>query len=98
MFGAEAMHYRQVKILPSRFRTELRGISVDQQGRIYASGDSEIKVFDAAGTVARRWSTANPPLSVALAPDGSVYAGEEGQIEIFDAAGKLIHTWRDDKL
>jgi len=98
------MQYRQVKVLggkgedPDRFRAALRGIAVDDRGQIYAAGDSEIKVFDAAGACTLRWRTAKPPISVAVAPDGSVYAGETGQIEIFDATGKRIDVWRDEKL
>ena len=41
----------------------------------FDSGDSEIKVFDAAGRLKRRWSTSQPSLSVAVAGDGAVYAG-----------------------
>jgi sugar lactone lactonase YvrE len=55
-------------------------------------------VFDAAGRTLRRWSTGQPPLSVAVAGDGAVYAGEMRQIEIFDARGKLTAVWRDESL
>ena len=76
----------------------MRGIAVDGHGQLYAAGDSEIKVFDAAGRLKRRWPTSRPAHSVAVASDGAVYAGELGQIEIFDGAGKLLNTWRDEKL
>ena len=98
------MQYRQVNVIsgkgegPERFRAELRSIAVDDHGHIYAAGDSEIKVFDAAGKIARRWPTTKPAHSVNIAPEGYVYTGEEGQIEIFDLTGKLIDTWRDEKL
>ena len=67
------MQYRRVKVLggkgegPDRFRAALRGIAVDDRGQIYAAGDSEIKVFDAAGACTLRWRTAKPPISVAVA-------------------------------
>jgi sugar lactone lactonase YvrE len=98
------MPYRQLRVIggkgsgPEQFRGALRGIAVDRQGRIYAAGDSEIKVFDDTGRIQRRWSTSSPALSVAVADDGSIYAGELRQIEIFDRAGKLLRTWRDEKL
>jgi hypothetical protein len=98
------MSYRQVQVLggkgesPGQFRSELRSIAAGAGGRIYAAGDAEIQVFDSSGAIARRWSTAKPPLSVAVDPDGSVYVGEAGQIEIFDAAGKPAGCWRDEKL
>src|ERR1035438_3894807 len=102
------MEYRQIQAIggkgsaPGQFATSLRGLAVDAHGQLYAAGDSEIKVFDAAGRLKRRWSTARPELSVAVstdgAGDGSVYAGQSGQLEIFDGAGKLVNTWRSSDL
>ena len=94
------MEYRQIRVVgskggaPGQFAASLRGLAVDTHGQLYAAGDSEIKVFDAAGRLRRGWSTARPVHSVAVAGDGSVYAGEERQIEIFDGTGKLLNTWR----
>lgn len=92
------MQYRQVQVIDGRFTTALRGIAVDGHGQLYAAGDSEVKVFDAAGSLKRRWATSRPVLSVAVAGDGAVYAGELRQIEIFDGGGKLLNTWRDEAL
>jgi len=98
------MQYRQVQVIggkgaaPGKFTTTLAGIAVDARGQIYAAGDSELKVFDAAGAMKRRWPTSRPALSVAVAGNGSVYAGQAGQIEIFDSAGKLANTWRNPAL
>src|ERR1035437_7855872 len=102
------MEYRQIRAMggkgsaPSQFAALLRGPAVDAHGQLYAAGDSEIKVFDAAGRLKRRWSTARPVLSVAVstdgAGDGAVYAGQLRQMEIFDGAGKLVNTWRDETL
>jgi len=95
------MQYRQIQVIggkgggPAGFTGALRGLAVDSQGDIYAAGDSEIKVFDPAGRLQRRWPAARPPVSVAVSDDGTVYAGQVGQIEIFDRAGKLIRAWRD---
>jgi sugar lactone lactonase YvrE len=98
------MQYRHVQAIggkgaaADRFTATLRGITVDAHGQLYAAGDSEIKVFDAAGRLKRRWPTTHPALSVAVASDGAVYVGQLGQIEIFDGTGKLLDTWRDQKL
>lgn len=83
---------------PAEFATALRGIAVDGHGAVYAAGDSEVKLFDSGCRLRRRWSTARPGHSVAVAPDGTVWVGETGQIEIFDAAGKPLHTWHDEHL
>jgi sugar lactone lactonase YvrE len=90
------MQYRHVQIIDGQGK--LRGIAVDRHGLLYAAGGSEIKVFDAAGRLQRRWPTSRPAWSAAVADDGTVYAGQLGQIEIFDGRGKLLNTWRDEKL
>jgi sugar lactone lactonase YvrE len=103
MSEGDVMEYRQIRVIggkgnaPGQFATSLRSLAVDTHGQLYAAGDSEIKVFDAAGRLKRRWSTARPVHSVATG-EGAVYAGEERQIEIFDGTGKLVHTWRDESL
>lgn len=78
-----------------RFTGTLRGITVDASDRLYAVGDSEVKVFGADGTLRQRWTTSTPGYAVAVADDGSVYVGESGQVEIFDSEGRLSGTWRD---
>ena len=90
------MQYRQLRVIDGE--GGLRGIAVDGDGDLFAAGDSEIKVFNAAGRLTRRWPTAQPAWSVGVAGDGSVYVGELGQIEIFDGAGKRRDTWRNEKL
>ena len=98
------MEYRQIRVMggqgsaPGQFAASLCSLAVDAAGQLYAAGDSEIKVFGAAGRLKRRWSTSRPALSVAVAGDGAVYAGQPGRIEIFDGAGKPLDTWRDDTL
>jgi hypothetical protein len=79
---------------PGQFRSALRALDVDAQDRLYAAGDSEIKVYDQSGALVRRWATATAPHSVAVGPDGRVFAGEAGQVEIFGDTGRLSETWR----
>lgn len=80
---------------PDRFRSSLRGITFDDADRLYAAGDSEVKVFDRSGALERRWPTAGPAFTVAVSDDGRVFVGESRQIEIFDGAGRLLDAWRD---
>jgi hypothetical protein len=101
------MKYRQLRIIsgkgvgPAEFHQSLSGIALDSQGCLYAAGDSEVKVFNAASSPAlasalvRRWATALPPSAVAAAFDGSLWVGEAGQVEIFDSAGKSLRTWKN---
>jgi hypothetical protein len=95
------MHYRQQGSIagkgsePHQFAHALTGMALDRHGLLHVSGDSEIKVFDAAGKLQRRWPTGRPALAVAVSREGLVYAGEEGQIEIFDPTTKTARVWRD---
>ena len=97
------MQYSQVQVLAGKgaeddqFTNALRGLAVDRRDSAYAAGDREIKVFDDAGRLRRRWSTAKPGLAVAVSGDGRVFVGEAGQVEIFDSAGRLSGTWRDEQ-
>lgn len=96
------MGYRQLRIIsgkgsgPAQFVGALRGIALDGQGRIYVAGDSEVKVFEAAGRLARRWAVHSAPHSVGIAADGSVWVGQAGQVEVFNAAARLTRTWSDN--
>lgn len=95
------MQYRQLRIISGKgtgeaeFRQALRGIALDAQGRLYAAGDSEVKVFDNAGKLSRRWPVNSPPYAVAVSPDGMVWTGQMGQVEVFDGAARLRRAWRD---
>ncbi len=97
------MQFQQVQTVggkgagPDKFAGALRGIAVDGAGQLLAAGDSEVKLFDTAGCLRRRWATERPALSVAAAPDGRIFVGELRQIEIFDGSGKLAATWRDEQ-
>src|ERR1035441_9028421 len=98
--GSGVMEYRQIQVIggkgsaPGQFATSLRSLAVDTHGQLYAAGDSEIKVFDAAGRLKRRWSTARPVHSVAVigngAGDGAVYAGGEIDYDRLYQNGDLI--------
>ena len=88
------LRYRHARTIASGFRGSLRGITVDLRDRLYAAGDAEIRVFEGDAR-ARRWATAGPVHTVAIATDGRVFAGESRQIEIFNPSGRLVDTWRD---
>jgi hypothetical protein len=97
------MQYKHVQVIsgkgdgPARFAKSLCSITVDGENHLYAVGDSELKVFDANGSLQRRWHTSKPGYAVAVAADGFVYVGQEGQLEIFDVEGRLSDTWSDDE-
>lgn len=80
---------------PHQFQHALRGIALDGAGRVYAVGDSAVKVFDATGEPVRKWATGLPGECVAVDADGRVWVGEREQVEIYDSRGDRAGTWRD---
>jgi len=99
--GTDAVAYRPAHRIggkgtgESQFSDALHGIALDSEDRIYAVGDSAVKVFSAEGTLLRQWKTAQPGLCVAVDGDGRVWIGQWRQVEIFDSEGTLVDTWHD---
>ncbi len=97
------MRYRQVHVIsgkgsgPAQFADALRGIAIGRADRVYAVGDSVLKVLEPKGSLCRQWRTAKPGFSVGVAAgeDEKVYVGQEGQVQRFGATGRLLATWRD---
>ncbi len=94
------MEYRLTRVMggkgsgPEWFSHSIRGLCTGRDGRLYAAGDSQVMVFDPAGKPVRRWVTAKPASSIAVADDRRVFVGGAGQVEIFDEVGKLEKAWR----
>jgi sugar lactone lactonase YvrE len=80
---------------PHQFRAALRGVAVDSAGRLYAAGDSAVKVFAAQGGLVRQWATSAPGECVAVDAPGRVWVGQREQVEIFSPEGERVDTWRD---
>ena len=78
-----------------QFTRALRGVAVDPAGRLYAVGDSAVKVFDLDGDLVRQWATALPGECVAVDESGSVWVGQKGRVEVFSPQGERDDTWRD---
>jgi len=79
---------------PGQFREALRGVAVEG-GRVYAVGDSALKVFSPGGELAAQWATSRPGECVAVDGEGRAWVGEWKQVEIFDAKQGLVSTFRD---
>ena len=82
-------------LAPHQFGVALRGVAIEGAGPLHAVGDSVVKVFDAEGSLLRRWSTGAPGECVALDDEGRVWVGEREQVEIFSPAGERVDIWRD---
>jgi len=77
-----------------QFTGSLRGIAIDAEDRLYAVGDSVVKVFDPQWKLLRQWTTGLPGFCVAVAPDGGVWVGQWRQVQAFDQTGKLVDSWQ----
>jgi sugar lactone lactonase YvrE len=80
---------------PERFKEVLRGIAVDARDRLYALGDSGVKVFAPGGELLRHWDVRPSAECVAVDRDFRVWVGEPRQVEVFDAQGGIAETIRD---
>jgi sugar lactone lactonase YvrE len=96
-----AMEYRPAHRIGGKgtaahqFKEELRGIAIDDKDRIYAVGDTAVKVFSSDGELLRQWGTGLPGFCVAVDGDRHVWVGQWKQVEIYDSQGKLADTWLD---
>ncbi len=82
---------------PDRFMDSIRGICIGPENRLYAVGDSVLKIFDHGGVLLDSWKTSRPGYSVAATEEG-VWVGGQSQIERFDPAGKALEPWVDEQL
>lgn len=80
---------------PGQFHEALRGIAIGPDDRLYAAGDSAVRVYDGEGALEREWPTRRPGNCIALDGSGRVWVGEMTQVEIFGPDGALADTWRD---
>jgi len=53
-------------------------------------GDDEVRVYDAAGNVVRRWKAAAKAGCLATGPDGRVYVGAHHLVEVYGADGSRV--------
>lgn len=97
------MKYRLIRTIsgrgqePDQFTETLRGIAVDTDSRVFAVGDSAVRVFQADGSLLHTWSTSSPGYCIAIASNGHVYVGLAGQIEIYKGDGTPVATWHDEQ-
>jgi len=72
------------------FRLSLAGIDAGAGDRIFALGDGEVRIYDAAGNVARRWKPSAKAGCLTAGLDGRVYVGANNLVDIYDADGSRV--------
>ncbi len=73
---------------PHPFRSSLAGVAAGPGDRIYALGDSEIRVFEFDGGFARGWKVPEHTACLAVAPGGGIYTAAANRVDILDPQGR----------
>jgi hypothetical protein len=84
--------YRQTgKIEPVLER--LYAVAVDQDNRLYLSGDDKIMMLTLSGTLLSTINSGEGVLALAVDSDGDIYAAKQDHIEIYSQGGLLKTRW-----
>lgn len=70
-----------------------RGLAMDHAGRLYAAGDSGVKVFGADGRLLREIGAGEAACCVAADPEGATFVCHRTQVLAYDPDGRLLSTW-----
>jgi hypothetical protein len=73
--------------LPGEFRRSLCGLALGPRDAVHALGDEEVRVFEAAGRLARSWGAPEKATCLGVAADGRVAVGSPGRIDLYAATG-----------
>ena len=89
------LNYVLVKTLAGGL-TELRGIAIDTQDRVYLAGAEGVRVLAPEGNALKEWRTSGPARCVAVDADGNAYVGLRAKVEKYDGDGKLVASWGEE--
>ncbi len=76
--------------MPGEFRRSLSGLGLGPRDVVHALGDGEVRVFDAGGRLARRWSAPEKASCLGVAADGRVAVGSPARVDLYSDAGVHI--------
>ncbi|MFA6294007.1 MAG: hypothetical protein WC637_19620 [Victivallales bacterium] len=88
--------YKELAPVPTGFKTPTC-IATGPDNRIYAGGDSQIRIFDAGGKELRQIILQATPTCIAVAGDSHVFVGFSTQVSVFNSDGIEIRSWNFDK-
>jgi hypothetical protein len=85
-------HYTRAAVvvgpgMPGEFRRSLSGVALGPRDAIFALGDGEVRVFEAGGHLARRWSVPENPSCLGAAANGRVVVGSPSRIDLYGDTG-----------
>lgn len=88
--------------MPGEFHRSLVGLALGpgQAGRdaratrshdaVYALGDGEVRVFEAAGRLTHRWAVGEQALCLAVASNGRLAVGARGRVDLYGDQGERV--------
>jgi hypothetical protein len=69
------------------FRRSLSGLALGPRDAVHALGDGEVRVFEAAGRLARHFRVAENASCLGVAGDGRVAVGSPGRVDLYGVTG-----------
>lgn len=72
-------------------------IAIGSDNRIYAGGDTQVRVFDADGKELRQINLKAQPTCIAVADNNQIFVGFPTQVSVFNPDGIEINSWNFDK-
>lgn len=88
--------YSELHPIPTGFKTPTC-IAIGSDNRIYAGGDSQIRIFDVDGRELRQINLQARPTCIAVDGNGNIFAGFPAQVSVFNSDGAEIRSWTFDK-
>ncbi len=91
-FDPALIKFEEAARIDTRFKT-VRAVAVGPSGRIYAGGDTSVRIFDKAGTREMEVACAHPPRCLAVGPSGILYVGSNKRVEVYSPTGTRQAEW-----
>ncbi len=88
--------YNELPPIPTGFKTPTC-IAIGPDNRIYAGGDSQVRVFDTDGKELRQINLQARPMCIAVSEDKNVFVGFSTQVSVFNSDGIEIKSWNFDR-
>jgi hypothetical protein len=86
------IHYRELAPIKTGL-SDVRGIAVGPNDRVYIAGDSSVRVFEADGATVTTISTKAAPRCLAVAKNGTIYVGMLDHVVVYAPDGSRKAAW-----
>ena len=84
--------YKRIRIIETGLKN-LTGIAVNEKGDIFACGNMQVSIFDAAGTKTKTFNIDSVPGCIALSGN-DLYLGSGSHVIHYDTIGRKLAVWK----